>query len=170
MTSIADNLKKETCVNYQFSESHDGAESQEATGERSRASLNNEQLALLTNKLALTIKEAAQVLQIGLSACYEQVRAGDIPSLKLGGQYRIPTARLASMLGIDISVSGKTCISASSADADALERERRKEQLLIEQAKIEAELKVLDQQSGVTYQLNKKTDRQNANLKKSPRY
>ena len=43
---------------------------------------------------------AARVLGISLNAAYRAREAGDIPALKVGGQYRVPTAKLRDMLGL----------------------------------------------------------------------
>ncbi|WP_246101901.1 helix-turn-helix domain-containing protein [Methylobacterium terricola] len=43
---------------------------------------------------------AARVLGIGKNAAYRAREAGDIPSIKVGGQYRVPSAKLREMLGI----------------------------------------------------------------------
>ncbi len=48
----------------------------------------------------LTVEEAAQILRLGRSAAYEAVRRGEIPSIRVGRLVRIPTHRLAAMLGI----------------------------------------------------------------------
>lgn len=43
---------------------------------------------------------AGRVLGIGKNAAYRAREAGDIPSIKVGGQYRVPTAKLREMLGL----------------------------------------------------------------------
>ena len=43
---------------------------------------------------------AGRILGISKNAAYRAREAGDIPSIKLGGQYRVPTAKLREMLGI----------------------------------------------------------------------
>ncbi len=48
----------------------------------------------------LTVEEAAEVLRIGRSAAYAAVRAGEIPSIKVGRAIRVPTRRLEAMLGL----------------------------------------------------------------------
>lgn len=47
----------------------------------------------------LTIEEAAAVLRIGRSAAYMAAKRGDIPTVKIGGTYRVPRHRLAELLG-----------------------------------------------------------------------
>ena len=48
--------------------------------------------------LVLTVEEAAEVLRIGRSAAYQAVRAGEIPSLRLGRKIRVPRAALMALL------------------------------------------------------------------------
>jgi len=43
---------------------------------------------------------AGRVLGIGKSAAYRARETGDIPSIKVGGQWRVPTAKLREMLGL----------------------------------------------------------------------
>jgi excisionase family DNA binding protein len=50
--------------------------------------------------LVLTVEEAAEVLRIGRSACYEGVRRGEIPSVRIGRTLRVPRQALERMLGI----------------------------------------------------------------------
>src|ERR1700733_7145102 len=47
----------------------------------------------------LTVEEAASVLRIGRSCAYAAVRAGEIPSIRVGRAIRIPTHRLEVLLG-----------------------------------------------------------------------
>lgn len=46
----------------------------------------------------LTVDEAADRLRIGRRQCYELVRQGVIPSLRLGRSIRIPVVQLETML------------------------------------------------------------------------
>lgn len=50
----------------------------------------------------LTVAEAAEMLGVGRSAAYELIRTGKFPvePLRLGRRYRIPTAKLLTVLGI----------------------------------------------------------------------
>lgn len=45
---------------------------------------------------------AARVLGIGKNAAYKAREAGDIPSIKVGGVYRVPSAKLRDMLGLTL--------------------------------------------------------------------
>jgi excisionase family DNA binding protein len=46
-----------------------------------------------------TVEQAAGVLAISRSAAYRAVRAGELPSLKVGRRVLIPRARLLELLG-----------------------------------------------------------------------
>lgn len=48
----------------------------------------------------LTVYETARVMQVVPATVYTWVRDGDLPSVKLGGRVRIPTAKLADLLGM----------------------------------------------------------------------
>jgi excisionase family DNA binding protein len=47
----------------------------------------------------LTVEEAAELLRIGRSAAYQGIKAGEIPSIKVGRSIRVPTFRLEQLLG-----------------------------------------------------------------------
>ena len=47
----------------------------------------------------LTVDEAAAVLRIGRNTCYELVRQGQIPYIRLGRLIRVPRHALMSWLG-----------------------------------------------------------------------
>lgn len=49
-------------------------------------------------KLTYTVEEAAELLGIGRSLCYEMVRQSRIPSIKLGGKWIIPKEGVRKML------------------------------------------------------------------------
>lgn len=48
----------------------------------------------------LTVERAATILGIGRDTAYQCVKSGEIPSIRLRGAIRVPTAGLARMLGI----------------------------------------------------------------------
>jgi excisionase family DNA binding protein len=49
----------------------------------------------------MSVMEAAGLLGVSREAAYDGVRRGDIPSIRVGRAIRVPTAKLAAMLGID---------------------------------------------------------------------
>ncbi len=49
----------------------------------------------------MSVEEAGRFLGLGRSASYEAVRRGEIPSFRLGGKIRIPTAALRRLLQLD---------------------------------------------------------------------
>lgn len=53
----------------------------------------------------LTVEEAAELLRIGRSAAYAAVKAGEIPSIKVGRSLRVPRHRLDELLGIPTNES-----------------------------------------------------------------
>lgn len=56
--------------------------------------------ALAELPAVLTVEEAAAVLRIGRSAAYASVRAGDIPSIRVGRSIRISRFALEQLLGL----------------------------------------------------------------------
>lgn len=50
----------------------------------------------------MSVMEAADLLGISREAGYDGVRRGDIPSIRIGRAIRIPSAKLAAMLGIAV--------------------------------------------------------------------
>lgn len=57
----------------------------------------------------LTADEAAEVLRLSRGAVYDGLRAGSIPSFRVGRRVLIPTAELARVcLGLDVSTAGQT--------------------------------------------------------------
>jgi excisionase family DNA binding protein len=55
----------------------------------------------------MSVEEAAQALGIGRSACYECVRRGEVPSIRLGRRLRVPTAALRLLLALDPEADGQ---------------------------------------------------------------
>lgn len=52
----------------------------------------------MTEKIALTVTEAAQALGIGRTVAYDLIRRGEIPHVRIGRSIRIPRASLDSWL------------------------------------------------------------------------
>lgn len=50
-------------------------------------------------KLVLTVEELAEALGIGRSTAYAAVRAGDIPSIRVGRRLLVPRVALERLLG-----------------------------------------------------------------------
>ena len=48
----------------------------------------------------ITVHQAARALQVQPATVYTWIRNDELPHLRLGGRIRIPTAKLAEMLGI----------------------------------------------------------------------
>jgi excisionase family DNA binding protein len=49
----------------------------------------------------LSVAEAARILDVVPATAYQWVRDGELPSLRFGGRVRIPTAKLAELVGVD---------------------------------------------------------------------
>jgi excisionase family DNA binding protein len=48
--------------------------------------------------VTITVEEAAVRLRIGRNQCYEGVRRGDIPAIRVGARWLVPTAALERLL------------------------------------------------------------------------
>ncbi len=55
----------------------------------------------LEGRVTLTIEEAASLLGLGRSACYEAARRGEIPTRRLGRRVLVPVPALLRWLGVD---------------------------------------------------------------------
>lgn len=55
----------------------------------------------------MSVLEAAKLLGISREAAYDGVHRGDIPSIRVGRSIRIPSAKLAAMLGVCICQEGR---------------------------------------------------------------
>jgi excisionase family DNA binding protein len=49
----------------------------------------------------ISVEEVAVAYGIGRQSAYQAVRAGEIPSIRIGGKIRIPTAMVRRDLGLD---------------------------------------------------------------------
>ena len=56
-----------------------------------------------SESLLLTVEEAASLLRIGRNTCYELVRQGRVPSVRLGRLIRVPRHALVNWLGQEAS-------------------------------------------------------------------
>jgi excisionase family DNA binding protein len=52
----------------------------------------------MEEKLTLSIEEAAKLLGIGRNLCYERVKAGEIPVIKIGRRLLVPRRALEKLL------------------------------------------------------------------------
>ncbi len=60
--------------------------------------MNQEQLTTTEERLTVTVTEAAGLLGISRAMAYECVRAGQIPSVRLGNRILVPRHRLVALL------------------------------------------------------------------------
>ena len=51
-----------------------------------------------TKKLTLTVDEAATILGIGRNLCYDRVKTGEIPVIKIGRRLLVPRRALEKLL------------------------------------------------------------------------
>ena len=49
-------------------------------------------------RLTLSVEETARLLGIGRNLCYDRVKTGEIPSLKIGRRLLVPKAALEKLL------------------------------------------------------------------------
>lgn len=54
----------------------------------------------LPDSPSMTVAEVATALKIGKDTAYAAIHRGDIPSIRIGKTIRIPTIKIAEMLGI----------------------------------------------------------------------
>lgn len=53
--------------------------------------------------VTLSVAETAYILDVVSATIYAWVRDGELPNLRFGGRVRIPTAKLADLVGVDPS-------------------------------------------------------------------
>ncbi len=51
-----------------------------------------------SDRLTLTVDEVARLLKLSRNSCYEAIKRGDIPSLRIGKRILIPRAALEAIL------------------------------------------------------------------------
>jgi excisionase family DNA binding protein len=54
-----------------------------------------------TETPTMTVEEAGALLGISRSSAYEACRRGEIPALRIGSRWIIPTISIRAMLGLD---------------------------------------------------------------------
>ena len=52
----------------------------------------------MNNLQVLTVREAARVLRISRNSCYEAIRKGELPAIRLGRRWLVPLSALRRML------------------------------------------------------------------------
>lgn len=67
----------------------------------SKAAAEQNAISEIMTKFTVDVPTAGCALRIGRNASYKAREAGDIPSIKVGGQWRVPTAPLRRMLGLE---------------------------------------------------------------------
>lgn len=68
--------------------------------------MSDEVLAAL-NEPTVDLLLAGRILGIGLSATYRSRKQGHIPTVRVGRQFRVPSAKLKEMLGLPASAPEK---------------------------------------------------------------
>ena len=63
---------------------------------------------LPTDRLTVTIPEAARLLGVSRESAYKAARAGQIPTVAFGRRRLVPVARLRALLGLDPEGIGVT--------------------------------------------------------------
>lgn len=53
----------------------------------------------MTERLVLSVEEAAELLGLSRGAAYAGVRSGDIPAVRVGRRWLVPRARLLELVG-----------------------------------------------------------------------
>jgi excisionase family DNA binding protein len=53
----------------------------------------------------VSVERAGQLLGISRGSAYERVRCGEIPAIRLGHRWVVPTARLLQLLGVEQHVA-----------------------------------------------------------------
>jgi excisionase family DNA binding protein len=65
----------------------------------------------------LSVDETASVLGISRNTVYAAIRAGDVPSIRVGRRFLVPTALLAELLGLSSDRSPASSDTAAEPDA-----------------------------------------------------
>ncbi|MGH8895445.1 MAG: helix-turn-helix domain-containing protein [Egibacteraceae bacterium] len=62
----------------------------------------------------LTVGEAARLYGIGRNAAYEAVAAGELPALRIGRRWVVPTVPLLRLLGVEVADDVKLAAGTGS--------------------------------------------------------
>lgn len=60
----------------------------------------NEDVQKLFSQPTVDLLTAARILSIGKDAAYRAAKDGSLPTIKVGGRSKVPTAKLRDMLGL----------------------------------------------------------------------
>lgn len=69
--------------------------------QKSKTMGRQEIIDLINSKMVIDPKELAQILGMSENPIYNALRDGEIPSIKIGGSWKISTAYLARLLHIE---------------------------------------------------------------------
>lgn len=61
----------------------------------------------MSERLTLTVEEAAELLGVSRGLAYEAARRGDLPVIRLGRRLVVPTARLLELVGAENGPPGE---------------------------------------------------------------
>lgn len=65
--------------------------------------LTQEEVTRLLAKPTISVAEAGQILGLSLNPAYRAAKNGEIPTIRLGGSIKVPTAPIRKMLGIEVA-------------------------------------------------------------------
>jgi excisionase family DNA binding protein len=58
-------------------------------------------ISAILEKPTCTVEEFSRIFGLSKNPAYEAIRRGDVPSIRLGGSIRIPTAHIRAKLGLE---------------------------------------------------------------------
>lgn len=64
------------------------------------ADLAQADFAELMREMTVDVETTGRLLKLSRNTTYKALRNGEIPSVRVGAQYRVPTAKLRAMLGV----------------------------------------------------------------------
>jgi excisionase family DNA binding protein len=62
--------------------------------------MTDDELHSLLKQPTVSVEDAGKILELSRGSAYRAARTGELPSIKLGRLFRIPTAKLREMLGL----------------------------------------------------------------------
>jgi excisionase family DNA binding protein len=63
----------------------------------------------------LTVEQAAKLLGVGRNQTYEAVAKGELPAMRIGRRWVIPTVRLLRLLGVGVDDAGQSRVARRAA-------------------------------------------------------